>query len=183
MLCERLLNIKILGWGAFTYAAVCFGEEENINTIYSGPRMSSFTWISALVLKRIKFRILIPDKSMNSCVSIGWKQGQTRQYNKIPKAVIKHPRRKNQASHGIDSMPPIPYILANLDILINDVYQKKFLSWPRMRLHGIFCRKFVLEEIKDRHRRRQHVIYNRDGIEEIRSKVCCMINRSAAFLD
>jgi hypothetical protein len=52
-----------------------------------------------------------------------------------------------------------------------------------MRLHGISCRKFVLEEIKDRHRRRQHVIYNRDGVENVSSQMCCLINRSAAFLD
>jgi len=51
-----------------------------------------------------------------------------------------------------------------------------------MRLHGIFCRKFVLEEIKDRHRRRQHVIYNRNGVEKVSSKLSCLINRSAAFL-
>lgn len=52
-----------------------------------------------------------------------------------------------------------------------------------MLLHGIFCRKFVLEEIKDRHRRRQHVIDNRDGVEEVSSKLFCLINRSAAFMD
>lgn len=52
-----------------------------------------------------------------------------------------------------------------------------------MGLHGIFCCKFVLEEIEDRYRRRQHVVYNRDGVEDVSSKLCGLINRSAAFMD
>ena len=77
----------------------------------------------------------------------------------------------------------MPYILANLDILINNIYQEEFWSPAKMCLHGIFGRKFVLEEIKDRHRRRQYVIYNRDGVEKVSSQMCCLINSSAAFLD